>query len=299
MKYWVRSKDERFHYIPTDTVYIPIDKEAVMRSGMFIPYEYRDSMPQYMAISLKGRQVLARGDLMLLEMLAEANWERPLYMSRTVGDDNYISSLSDFFITEGLAHRITPFNWKELGYSNDYDIIIDSEKMYDNVMKRFKFGGLAENPDYYIDETIQRMVYTHRVLLASLAERLIEEGKKEKALEVLDYAEKVIPSSLVPHSAHLGAFSMGTSYIRLGEKSKAMDIIESTFNESKEYIEWYESLNKHHYKAISSDHYMHLGIMQTLIDTLTEGGEPYKAEIENYRAEFVKYFNNWRKRNNS
>ena len=166
LKYWVRNKNENLHYIPTDTVYIPIDREAVLRSGMLIPYEYRDTMPQYMKISLKGRNMLMRGDLMLLEMLAEANWERPLYMSRTVGEDNYLSSLQDFFITEGLAHRITPFNWKELGYSNEYETIIDTNKMYDNVMNRFKYGGLNENPDYYLDETTIRLVYTHRVQLS-------------------------------------------------------------------------------------------------------------------------------------
>ena len=294
MKYWVRAKDERVHYIPTDTLYISIDKEAVMRSGMIIPHEYRDSMPQYMAISLKGRQALARGDLMLLEMLAEANWERPLYMSRTVGTDNYLSSLSDFFVTEGLAHRITPFNWKELGYSNAYETIIDSDKMYNNVMKRFKFGGLAENPDYYLDETIQRMVYTHRVLFASLAERLIEEGNNDKALEVLDYAEKVIPSSLVPHSAHLGAISMGSSYMRIGEKSKALEIIEATADEAIEFLQWYESLSSRHKIAVSSDYGMKLGELQTAIDILKEGGEPYKAELVRYGTEFNKFYKNWR-----
>ena len=294
MKYWVRNKDERFHYIPTDTLYIPIDKEAVMRSGMIIPYEYRDSMPQYMKISLKGRQQLLRGDLMLLEMLAEANWERPLYMSRTVGEDNYLASLSDFFVTEGLAHRITPFNWKELGYSTDYDIIIDTEKLYDNVMNRFKFGGLAENPDYYIDETTERMVYTHRVLLASLAERLIEEGKKDKAAEVLEYAEKVIPAALLPHEAQLGALSMGCSYMKLGEKSKAMNVLRATCDDIIEYLNWYESLSPRHKKVVSGDYARSLEILKMLAGLLNEGGEPYKEEAAHYKAEFVKYYQNWR-----
>ncbi len=294
MKNWVRNKDERFHFIPTDTLYIPIDREAVMRSGMVIPYEYRDSMPQYMKISLKGRQMLMRGDLMLLEMLAEANWERPLYMSRTVGDENYLSSLSDFFVTEGLAHRITPFNWKELGYSTDYDIIIDSEKMYNNVMNRFKFGGLAENPDYYIDETTQRMAYTHRVLLASLAERLIEEGKKDKAAEVLEYAEKEIPSNILPHEAQLGALSMGSSYIKLGEKSKALNILKPTCDEAIEYLNWYESLGNKHQKAVASDYARKVNLLHALVEILEEGGEPYKEDAEIYKTEFAKYYKNWR-----
>ena len=294
MKYWVRNQDERVHYIPTDTLYIRIDKEAVYRSGMLIPHEYRDTMPEYMVISLKGRDALARGDLMLLEMLSEANWERPLYMSRTVGDDNYLASLQNFFVTEGLASRITPFDWKKLGYSNEYETIVDTEKVYDNVMNRFKFGGLAENPDYYLDETTMRMVYTHRVQLASLAERLIVEGKKEKALEVLEYAEKMIPGSLVPHSTQMGAASMGSSYIRLGEKSKAMSVIEPTCNDLLENIQWYESLSNRHQRAIMGDYGRSLNQLLLMTEVLSEGGDAYKEEIKRYKAEFNKHYSIWK-----
>ena len=296
LKYWVRSKHEATHVIPTDTVYIPIDKEAVMRSGMVIPYEYRDSMPEYMAISLKGRDRLYRGDLMLLEMLAEANWERPLYMSRTVGAENYLSSLSDFFITEGLAHRITPFNWRQLGYSSQYETIIDSDKMYDNVMNRFKFGGIAENPDYYIDETIKRMVYTHRVLLASLAERLVDEEQNKRALEVLEYAEKVIPSSILPQQADLGALSMAESYINLGKKEAAMKIIDQSATSILEYLKWCESLSKSHYKAVSSEFALKLRLLNMTIDVLRQGGNSYKQELAKYETEFNKYYSSWRNR---
>ena len=294
MKYWVRNQDERVHYIPTDTLYIRIDKEAVYRSGMLIPHEYRDTMPEYSVISLEGRDALARGDLMLLEMLSEANWERPLYMSRTVGDDNYLASLQNFFVTEGLASRITPFDWKKLGYSNEYETIVDTEKVYDNVMNRFKFGGLAENPDYYLDETTMRMVYTHRVQLASLAERLIVEGKKEKALEVLEYAEKMIPGSLVPHSTQMGAASMGSSYIRLGEKSKAMSVIEPTCNDLLENIQWYESLSNRHQRAIMSDYGRNLNQLLLMTEVLSEGGDAYKEEVKRYKAEFNKHYSIWK-----
>ena len=310
LKNWVRSKEPSLHYIPTDTVYIPIDREAVLRSGMSVPYEYRDSMPEYMVISLKGRNQLTRGDLMMLEMLAEANWERPMYMSRTVGTENYLSSLSDFFITEGLAHRITPFNWKELGYSNKYETIIDTNKMYDNVMNHFKFGGLAENPDYYLDETTSRMVYTHRVLLASLAESLVDEGKNlanegkekeamialDKALKVLDYAEQVIPSSLVPQQVQLGALVLGETYIKLGEKEKAINILGTVGDELIEYLKWYDSLDKKDYVAISSDYSINLQLLKNIIGILKNGGEPYKAEVTKFQKAFNTHFQNLRSR---
>ena len=95
----------------------------------------------------------------------------------------------------------------------------------------------------------------------------------------------------------MGAASMATSYIRLGEKSKAMKIIDATCNESIEYLKWYESLSSRHKKIVSSDYAMHLGILQMFVDALNEGGEPYKAETSHYKSELGKYYTSWRKRN--
>ena len=110
LKYWVRSKDSDTHIIPTDTLYITIDKEAVRRSGMMMA---SDTIPDRMVISLAGKRAIYKNDLMMLEMLAQCNWERPLYVATTVGSDNYMN-LGDNFVQEGLAYRITPFNTKAL-----------------------------------------------------------------------------------------------------------------------------------------------------------------------------------------
>lgn len=109
LKYWVRSKDPNNHIIPTDTIYMTIDKEAVRKSGMMLP---TDSIPDRMAISLAGKQALYKNDLMMLEMIANTNWTRPLYVAITVGSENFMN-LGDNFIQEGLVNRITPFYTKE------------------------------------------------------------------------------------------------------------------------------------------------------------------------------------------
>ena len=119
LKYWVRnSKDSGLQMIPTDSIVLKLDKEAIKRSGMLTP----DSIPDYMHISLKGKRMLYKSELMILEMLANANWERPIYMAITVGSDNHMN-LTNNFLQEGLAYRITPFNNTALGRR------IDSEKM--------------------------------------------------------------------------------------------------------------------------------------------------------------------------
>lgn len=109
LKYWVRSPKEGLQLIPTDSIVIKLDKEAVKRSGMMIPDSLHGEIPDYMSISLKGKRMLYKSELMMLEMLANTNWERPLYMAITVGSDNHLN-LGNNFMQEGLAYRITPFN---------------------------------------------------------------------------------------------------------------------------------------------------------------------------------------------
>jgi hypothetical protein len=105
LKYWVRSPKEGLQLIPTDSIVIKLDKEAVKRSGMMIPDSLHGEIPDYMSISLKGKRMLYKSELMMLEMLANTNWERPLYMAITVGSDNHLN-LGNNFMQEGLAYRI-------------------------------------------------------------------------------------------------------------------------------------------------------------------------------------------------
>ncbi len=296
MKYWVRNNNEKFHYIPTDTVYIEIDKEAVLRSGMIIPEEYRDSMPRYMAISLDGQPRIYRGDLMILEMLSQTNWERPIYMSMTVGEDNYLPSLTDFFVQEGLVYRITPFNWQELGYSNGHSHVADTERFYHNVMNRFQFGGLKEYPDYYVDETIQRMIYTHRRLITSLANQLLLEGKSEQALNVLNHTEENLPSSIVPHGFLVGGFDMARCYMFLGKKEKAVEILSSLIDEQLEYINWYCSLDNRRFGNSLQETYFCFQTLKEIADLYSAGGQEYENELLELQQKLNTYYERWRSR---
>ena len=186
---WVLNTNPELQIFPTDSIVFAVDKEAVKRSGMMIA---GDSIPDFMHISLKGKRAVYKSEMMMYEMLAQCNWERPLYVAITVGKDNY-GSLGDYFVQEGLANRITPFKTAETGKD------IDTDKMYDNIMTRFAFGGL-DNPDIYLDETVTRMCYTHRRMIAQLATRLLQEGKKDKVARLIAYAEKVLPPTTLPHN---------------------------------------------------------------------------------------------------
>ena len=296
MKNWVRTKNEKLHLIPTDTLYIKIDREAVLRSGMIIPEEYQQEMPEYMAISLAGRNKLTRSDLMLLEMLSGCNWERPMYMSMTVGDENYLSSLKQFFVQEGLAYRITPFNWVELGYSKGNSIVADTQTFYDNVMERFKFGGFKDYPDYYSDETISRMVYTHRRIISSLASQLYNEGEQEKALKLLDRIEEEMPASIVPYDMYTGGLDIGRLYIVMGEEEKGCKILEELFNDRLEHLEWYTSLNGRRFENSIQESYMAIEMCTLIIDELQKGNDACKAVAAEMQNSLNKSYSKWRSR---
>jgi hypothetical protein len=259
LRYWVRSKNEDLHLIPTDTLYMTIDKEAVRKSGMMMA---TDSIPDRMVISLKNKSALYKGDLMILEMLAECNWTRPIYVAVSVGDDNYIN-LGNNTITEGLAYRITPFTTSNGGHPVPGAKNFDTRRTYDNVMHRFKFGGL-EQRGLYLDETVMRMCYTHRRIMARLAVELIGEGKDKEARQVLDYTAKKLPTYNIPHNYTSGSLDMARAWASLGEKQKAMDIVKSLWKKSFQYMTYYNSLESSRFHASENDAVMHFYILQQL-----------------------------------
>ena len=276
LKYWIRSEKEGLHVIPTDSIVIKIDKEAVRRSGMKIPEALGDSIPDHMNILLRDdngrpKRALYKSELMMLEMLAHANWERPMYMAITVGRENQLG-MDKHFIQEGLASRFTPFETKKLGTT------VDSEKMYDNLMNKFKFGGI-DKPGIYIDENVMRMCYTHRRVFAQLIEQLMKEGKKDKALAALDYAEKMIPAYNVPYDWQNGAVQMAEAYYQLGETEKADKIMDALANKAIEYLTWYLSLDNSQFFVSSREFQYHIALLNEELKLM----EKYKSKLsDNY-----------------
>ena len=258
MKYWVRSKDEDMHVIPTDTIYLKIDKEAVKKSGMMMAC---DSIPDHMVISLAGKTALYKGELMMLEIIAQCNWTRPVYVATTVGEGNYLN-LGNNFVREGLANRITPFTTSAAGARK-----FDTEKTYENVMHRYKWGGL-EKPGLYLDETVMRMCYTHRHLLNDLALQLIAEGQLEKAKNVVQLSEKVLPAYNVPYTYISGATDLARAYALLGMKDKAMKIARAVLLNNKQYACWYLSLSKDRFLMSQNDVLRNILMMQNTSDVI-------------------------------
>ena len=271
LKYWVRNEisDQQrevmklivgetgnLHVIPTDTVFMTIDKDAVRKSGMMLQ---GDSIPDRMVISLKGRGALYKNDLMMLELIAQSNWVRPIYVAMTVGSDNYMN-LGDNFVQEGLVNRITPFTTNVAGAEN-----FDIDKTYNAVMNRFKFGGL-EQEGLYIDETVMRMCYTHRRIFAQLVSRLMAKGRHEEAKKALAYSEKVLPTYNVPDCYDSGTLELTQAYADLGDKQMATKHLQNLWKRSSQYINYYYQQGADWFLSSQRDIMVNLYVLEQCAD---------------------------------
>ena len=286
LKNWVRTTHKDFHVIPTDTVYVTIDKEAVRKSGMMMA---ADSIPDRMVISLKGKSALYKGDLMILEMIAQCNWTRPIYVAMTVGSENYMN-LGEHFVQEGLANRITPFRTY---YTDNRGNLVpmegvkhfDTEKVFDNVMHKFKFGGI-DKPGVYLDETVMRMCFTHRRLLSQLALNLVQEGDTARAKQVLDKAEKEIPDYNVRHDYQSGSLDLVRAYALTNQDQKAQKLLDELWKKSCQYLQWYCSFDGNSFDIAQRDCMVQIYIMQQMLDVQDviseEEADKKEKQLEGY-----------------
>ena len=266
--------------LPSDTLYITVDKEAVRRSGMKIPTDSLGNavIPDQMVISLKGQGRVSKSFTMMLEMIAQSNFSRPLYMSTTVGASNY-GNLFYHFMQEGIAWRITPFTFAA---NQPVNTVCDTEKMYDNMMNKYHYGNL-KHPDLYIDETTMRMCYTHRRWFANLITNLVNEGKLDKALKALDKCEEEIPSYNVPHDVNSASLEIVNAYIACGKADKTLPILEQLEKGAKEYVAWYLSLSNSYFANSSKDCHQNiyaLAMIQEVYDKLAKSDAAKKASYQ-------------------
>lgn len=181
--------DEMVDYIPTSKILIPVDKQKIIEMG-FIPEEDHDRIVDNVKFQV-NKQYLLKAQWLILQMLAENDWERPIYFATSIGRDNYMG-LTKYFRLEGFAFRLVPVKAvvSEQGEIGE----INTDILYKNVMEKFKWGNIKEegyNIDHYVERTIA--VMDIRNLFHRLARALIEEGQNAKALAVLNKAIEIMP----------------------------------------------------------------------------------------------------------
>ena len=266
-------------YFPTDSVVVSVNKEAVRESGMYLPFG-PDSIPDKMIISLKNvneRQGgLYRADVMVYEMLAHADWKRPMYMSVTLGSENY-ASLENFCVLEGLAYRITPFNFGGRG-------VVDEKLMMHNFMERFKYGNMSQ-PGIYIDETVSRMCRTHRRMFVMLADRLVRSGKKDDAAKVLARCEKELPACNIPYTDDDS--QLASLWAEVGNAKEAERVAKAVLTYNLQYFNFLNSLSASTIESYRSTNYY---LFASTIEALQALGAAKSKEEKAFRNKVEKLY---------
>ncbi|MCX6215861.1 DUF2723 domain-containing protein [Spirosoma sp.] len=260
--------------LPSSVLFLPIDRAAVDKAN-FVPAALRPLMKDTLQWTI-GKKDLYKPDLIMLDMIATNNWKRPIYFSSTLASDNYLS-LKNYMQLEGYAYRLMP-----VAVPGATDGYVNSDIMYTNMTKK-TFWREFNNPDVYYDETYKGPpVISARIAFFRLADQFIREGRKDKALEVLNYSLKVIPDKAIPYD------QISSNYVRflfeVGDNKKALEIAEVMATRADQDLTYAKSGNGR-FGSPDSDLY----ILQTIVEACKEAKQT--AAANKYEAIFQKHIN--------
>lgn len=241
----VPNYNERIDYLPSDKLALPIDSTLVVTNGT-IEADAAHLVSKEININLKKNYIL-KNELMILDLLATNNWERPVYYAVTVGSENYVG-LDNYFQLDGFAYRVVPINSpaSEDGQSGR----VNTEKMYKKVMETFRWSGF-DNPKVYLDENHIRMGMNIRNNLGRLANALVDEQKPEKALDVLNLAMKVLPADRIPHN-YFSLF-LAEAYFKANQPEMGDRILSDFANDNLKELQFYSSLSERKQESVMPD----------------------------------------------
>ena len=227
-----------------------------------------------MVISLKGIQGLTKSELMVLEMLSAADWSRPIYTSISLGPSN-LPFLRDHLVLEGLAYRVSPTaNGRQ----------VDVERLYDNVMHRFRYGGLS-TPGLYVDEDVKRLANSHQLIMGVLIDSLLQQGDTRRALAVCRKWQQELPPDNVPYTD--AALSMARCYYVAGQPRQGDEITSSLLRRSSEWLSWIETIVPSRRQGSALSRYTW---MQTLVQALALAEEYHRTALFNlYYPQYEHY----------
>ena len=271
---------------PTKVIKIPVDKEAVLQNGIVDPKDADKIVPN-IYITLKG-DVIYKNRLLMLDVIANNNWERPIYFSGgAFGDDDYIW-MKEFLQLEGVLYKLVPIR-TPLDKNNPYEMgRIDGEKMYSIVMN-WKWGNSGDSAIYHDVET-RRNGITYRSTLSRLANVLIEEGQYDKAENVLDLAMEKMPVDYFEFYSLLEPFIL--YYYQINKVEKARAVYQSVVRHYQEHLFFYSKLSYYKQEAIGDEIFSDLGRYRGLLDVLAsfDNQEYTVVEAEKFN-EYLQKFN--------
>ncbi|MCQ2251987.1 MAG: DUF2723 domain-containing protein [Bacteroidales bacterium] len=268
---------EKVDYVPSLDFSIPVDKQKVLDNGTVSP-EDADKIVDRL-VWKHPRSYIRKGELMVLDILAHNNWERPVYFAITVGADAF-QGLDSYFRLDGLAYRVVPIKSTPQAGDRGY---VNSQILYDAYVNKFTWGGI-DNPDVYMDENNNRMLMNIKSGFFRLAESLLRDKNTEKAVEVLDYSYKVMPMGIVAPS-YYDVF-LANLYYKAGSKDKARDIYDAFGAQTIKDMKYMVSLSSDQTNMVGDDYYRIMALAHELVRSIRENKDSdydlkYSTEFAN------------------
>jgi len=217
------------NYFPVHRFSVAVDSALVLANGT-VPRKLAGRIESPMIWDFKGDMAL-KNDLVILDLLAGNNWNRPVYFSTTVPPSQY-KGLDKFFIQEGLAYRLSPVNLT--GLVEEGEGYIDTDVMYENMMNRFRWGN-ADDPSVYLDETNRRMFSNFRRTFGALANALLDEGDTVRAVAAATQGLALVPPESMSYDYFM--VDIARAFLRAGDNDRAMDLIDSILDLSYQYLD--------------------------------------------------------------
>ena len=261
------SNGQTIHFYPTNKIRIPIDKNNIIKNKVINP-KYYDSIVPYIDLDIKG-SAMYKNRLMALDVLANNDWKRPIYFTGgSFGDDDYLW-MKDYLQLDGLVYKLVPIK-TPIDKENPYDMgAIDSEKMNDIVLK-WSWGNGDLTTIYHDPETRKNSI-SYRTNMARLMEQLINEGKTGKAKKIIDLALTKMPLDYYGYYTMAEPFASG--YYKLGEKTKARELLERLMTKYKESLTYYSNIEPSIQNGIASDIITDIERYRSLLMVMKDRGD--------------------------
>ncbi|GGX13515.1 membrane protein [Aquimarina muelleri] len=288
---WIETDDPRtkgdlqsgkkVNTFPTKHIRIPVDKEAVLKNGIVAP-EDADLIVPYIDIHLKGDMIF-KNRLLMLDIIANNNWERPIYFTGgSYGDDDFLW-MKDYLQLDGVTYKLVPILTK-VDRKNPFEMgRIDTDLMYKNVTS-WDWGN-SEDPNIYHDPETRKNSITYRSNLARLVEALIQEEKKEKAKEILDLAMEKMPIEYYEYYTLVEPYVNG--YYKVGEKEKARDLWTKLAKKYQEQLTYFGSLELKDQYSYAEEIVTNVERYRSVVDLLLINQD--REMVEEKADEFNKY----------
>lgn len=243
----IPKSTQQMIYYPTNQIRVPVNKENVLKSGVVKP-EDAELIVDYIDIDLPTSG-LYKNRLMMLDILHNNDWERPIYFTGGSYDDSEYFWMKDYLQLDGLVYKLVPIK-TPIDPNNPYQMgRIDANQMYDIVMK-WDWGN-SDSPDIYHDPETRKNSISFRSNITRLANALIEDKQVEKAITVLDLAMDKMPIET------FGYYSLVTpiasAYYRAGATEKAQQIVQKLAAGYHEYMRYYAQWDNDDQLALMED----------------------------------------------